>query len=60
MIRNYLAQRFVVSERYTGEPGVVADLAASLDVLEGICEGAYDGSDAEDFLYAAQTPQVEG
>ena len=58
MIRNYLAQRFVVSERYTGEPGVVADLATSLDVLEGICEGAYDDRDAEEFLYIAHAPAV--
>ncbi|GAA3798028.1 F0F1 ATP synthase subunit beta [Cellulomonas soli] len=56
MIRNYLAQRLVVSERYTGEPGVVADLAASLDVLEGICEGSYDDRDDAEFLYVAQLP----
>ncbi|WP_448631575.1 hypothetical protein [Cellulomonas soli] len=56
MIRNYLAQRLVVSERYTGEPGVVADLATSLDVLEGICEGSYDDRDDEDFLYVEQLP----
>jgi F0F1-type ATP synthase beta subunit len=58
MIRNYLAQRFVVSERYTGEPGVVAELATSLDVLEGICEGSYDDRDAEEFLYIAHAPAV--
>ena len=58
MIRNYLAQRFVVSERYTGEPGVVADLATSLDVVEGICEGSYDDRDAEEFLYIAHAPAV--
>lgn len=56
MIRSYFSQSFTVSERFTGRSGVFADLATSLDVLEQIISGGYDGLNEHAFLYIAGRP----
>lgn len=55
-IRNYFAQSFAVSERFTGRAGVVADVEVALDVLQTILEGGYDHLGDGDFLYIENAP----
>ena len=59
MLKAYFSQAFVVSERFTGKPGVYSELATSLDVIEGILDGRYDHLSDHDFLYLAGAPEQE-
>ncbi|MFJ3395254.1 F0F1 ATP synthase subunit beta [Leifsonia aquatica] len=59
MVRNYFSQPFAVSERFTGNPGIYADLETSLDVLALVLDGGYDHLSDGDFLYAADRPRTD-
>ncbi len=58
-IKNFLTQRFFVTEAQTGEKGVYTPLKTAIEDLEGIIQGKYDHIPDDKFLFIGSVSEVK-
>lgn len=58
-IRNFMTQRFFTAEHQKGEKGVFVPTAKAVSGVREILEGKFDGIPEENFLYIADTAQLQ-
>ncbi len=57
-IRNFMTQRFFVSESQTGEKGSYVDIKTGITDLGGIIDGKYDHIPEEKFLFIGSVAEI--